>query len=618
MMRPTDAAPPPRRLPRPTWGLTDGLLAVPGVVIAVLGWTHRWMAEDGFIYLRIAHNLSTGHGPVFNRGERVEAYTGVLWTGILAVADLLLPVRFEWIAVVLGLVTTTAGVVMMAVGARVLVRSERTGGVTVPLGAAVFAALWPAWCYATSGLETGLIFAWLGACLWVLAAWATGREPMSRSGAALLGLGWLVRPELVVYSALFMGVVLIGDRRRAARRDRGRVVLAFVALPVAYQLFRMAYFGMLVSNTAIAKEGSDSNLQRGWSYARDFAGPYWLWVPLVALLAGGYLPLLVDRAADRRGVRLDLRSAPARNLVLLAFPLGALLNAGYVIAVGGDYHHARMFLPPLFAFAAPVGSVALSRRHLVAAFALVWAGVSVLSLRPDQQKGGNWMANGFLAPRDFGKVTADDYGWGRHGPRLRWYQGPHRRLLYGEVGPGFYAPLGVRPASGLPLPAAAFYGVGVAAYAPGGDLHVIDLMGLADGFTSHLEKRAAPPGSLERFPGHEKPLPPAWQAALLTRPGTTVTDKTFLVYGAPLVPTARGRAFAVQVAWARAALRCPRLVSLRNASRGALGPGRMASNLLGSFRRTELRIPPEPRLAYRRFCGRGTPAEVRAARRAGR
>ena len=52
------------------------LLAAPVAFLAVVGWTHRWMTDDGFIYLRVVQQIQDGNGPVFNVGERVEVYTG--------------------------------------------------------------------------------------------------------------------------------------------------------------------------------------------------------------------------------------------------------------------------------------------------------------------------------------------------------------------------------------------------------------------------------------------------------------------------------------------------------------------------------------------------------------
>ena len=53
------------------------------VAAALFGWgawQRRWIADDGLIVLRTVRNLLAGNGPVFNKGERVEANTSTLWT----------------------------------------------------------------------------------------------------------------------------------------------------------------------------------------------------------------------------------------------------------------------------------------------------------------------------------------------------------------------------------------------------------------------------------------------------------------------------------------------------------------------------------------------------------
>jgi arabinofuranosyltransferase len=586
----------PRRSPSRARGAAQvALFALPVVWISVLAWTHRWMTEDGFIYLRIARNLGAGDGPVFNPGERVEAYTGVLWVGLLGAGDVLTPIRLEWISIGLGIVGTAAAITLVLAGARKLwVRADERS-LFVPLGAVVFVALFPVWAYATSGLETGLVFTWLAACLWILARWAgrpDGRVLLLEM--VVLGLGWLVRPEMVLFSAAFVLVVLGGRWSGDTWRQRITAVAAAVALPLAYQVFRMGYFGSLVANTAIAKEGTGGNLDRGIDYLADFADPYWLWVPAVGLLAGGYAPLAARLARRNRGAG-DGR----RALVVAAFVGSGLLNAAYVVVVGGDYHHARMFLPALFAVCAPVAAVPATRRHLAALAVGAWAVAAVIWFRPDQHEADNWLANGFLAPGGFGNVTAEDLGWGDEGDSFAWYQGP---AYYYEVGIGRYPQADMELDPSIELPFGAFWGVGVSGYSVGSDFHVLDQLGLADSFTAHLEGAPSLHPVLPRFPGHEKPIPGPWVAARVTPDGSTPDPRYFPAFGNPLIPPTDGAEFQSEVEAARQALGCDEVAELLASSQAPMSPGRFAENLFRSVENTFLRIPPDPHDARDRFC----------------
>jgi arabinofuranosyltransferase len=555
------------------------------------------VSEDAFIYLRVVRQIRAGHGPVFNVGERVEAFTGPLWTLILAVADLVTPVRLEWLAVVLSIAFGALGISFAMAGARRLWLRTHRDALFLPLGAAAFVALLPVWIYSSDGLEVGLVFGWLGLCLWILASWA--RDPntkLSIPRAMALGLGWLIRPELVLVSALFFVLVLGGDRQLRSKRELLVTALAMLALPVAYQVFRMGYYGSLVSNTAIAKEGSSTNWSRGMSYFRDFVDPYWLWVPVAALLIGGYLPLL---ALQRRLTRV--------SAVACTFLFASVLVVVYVVAIGGDYLHARLLLPALFAFCAPVAVVPLTRQHVVALVVAPWALVAMFWLKPDQY-GKNFLAHGFeiTLPGGYHLVTVDDLGWGKSGTLRAWYDGPG---FYLEADPERYVREDLPLASNISLPFGAFYGVGVTGYAMGTNFHVLDLVGLADSFTAHLEPSSAESHALA---GHQKPLPPPWLAARVTAPGSQVSAGEFHLYFTPMIPPTTGVQFDEQVAWARAALKCPAIEQLTAAADAPMNLHRFASNLVHSFSNTRMRIPPDPEAAYHKFCGQGTPPEVRA------
>ena len=427
------------------------------------GWVNRWLTDDGFIYLRVVQQIRAGNGPVFNDGERVEAFTGTLWVALLAVADVVTPVRLEWIAVLLGLGFGAAGLGLAMAGARRLVPQAYDRRWFVPCGAVVFVALTPVWVWATSGLETGLAFAWLGACLWVLASWSrSGAARVSYPAAVLLGLGWLVRPELALFSAAFVAVVLVGEWRRSGVRRRVALVAVALALPVAYQIFRMGYFGSITPNTAVAKEGGSTNFERGWLYLQDLVDPYWLWVPALALVAGAYLPLA--------SILTSLRG----RLTVAAFVTCGVLQGAYMVAVGGDYMHGRLFLPGLFALCAPVAVIPATRRHLAAVVIAPWAAIAIVAFRPLQYD--VQLTNLTVLPEPNRRVTTDDYGWGRDGPGRGWYEGPD--VYVQEVFTKFRrADIEVR--EDLDLPIGLFSGVGLASYAMGPDFYTLDGLGLA-------------------------------------------------------------------------------------------------------------------------------------------
>ena len=110
--------------PDARWLLGAALLALPVVILAIGAWNYRWMADDGFINLRIVKQILAGHGPVFNAGERVEASTSPLWVALLTAGDLLTPLRIEWVAVLGGMVLTLGGLTLALTGSIRLQRAH--------------------------------------------------------------------------------------------------------------------------------------------------------------------------------------------------------------------------------------------------------------------------------------------------------------------------------------------------------------------------------------------------------------------------------------------------------------------------------------------------------------
>jgi arabinofuranosyltransferase len=215
------------------WSAVDRMLvAVPPVVWLIFGWHRRWITDDGLIAARTVREMLAGNGPVFNSGERVEANTSALWTWLIA--------GFSWVSTVdvykvmmyTGLLLAPLGLLFALLGARKLHQRTAPGRRLVPLGALIVAALPPFWDFATSGLEESLIFFWLGVCWWLLCS----LDPQSGNRRAfatafVLGLGWLVRPDMLVGTLCFL--VGFWFALRPTPRRAVALLSAAAALPLA-------------------------------------------------------------------------------------------------------------------------------------------------------------------------------------------------------------------------------------------------------------------------------------------------------------------------------------------------------------------------------------------------
>ncbi|HMG28265.1 MAG TPA: hypothetical protein VKH36_15795 [Acidimicrobiia bacterium] len=559
---------------------------VPVVIVLVMGWQRRWISDDGFINFRYVDQIRHGNGPVFNAGERVEAFTSPLWLALLSLLDLVLPLRVEWIAVASGLILTALGFVFAAAGANRLWRELVGDGFSFPAGLLVFAALPPVWDFATSGLDNALGVAWLGASWWTLCRRVLPqRAPNQRAKTAsigacmLIGLGPLVRPDLGIMTVAFLAVLLVAE---ASWRARGRVIAWALALPLAYQVFRMAYYAALVPNTALAKEAGASEWTRGWGYLLDTVRPYRLWIPLLLLVALGLIPLV--QYVRVRGSRTES--------ILIAAPIaGGLAHALYVVRVGGDFMHARMLLPSLLCLLLPLAVVFVRGWRWIPAVLLApWILVSALVLRPTYD---GVPGTGITDERAFyvtgsgraNPIRIEDYRDGA----LESERGGLAARRVAELG-GRGLVLGLNTAVLLPLKngvvetpiVSVVLTLGLYGYAAGPKVFVVDSLGLSTALGSHF--RVPPPPAnypSHGWAGHDKRHTEVWDVARYAAP-------------APFEPR--------DLRDARRSLRCGSVPELLDAVTAQFGPRRAWSNFWDSFHLTTFRIPEDPARAVRELC----------------
>lgn len=573
------------------------MVVLPALVLGVLGWRRRWISDDGMIYIRPVRQILAGHGPVFNVGERAEVATSALWQWLLALGSALTTLDPVRVAIYGGLALTMIGFGLAAAGTWRFAGP----GVRIPAAVLVAPAVPPFWDYATSGLETGLTFAWAGS-IWFL---LTGLSARSSRGsllayAVIVGLGPLVRPELAVVAAAFLlaGYLVV----RPSRRTAGVLLAAAGALPLTYQVFRMGFYGVLTPLPGLTKEAGASDWSRGGRYLTDFLGTYWLWVFVLIV------PLLL--IASSWGAHAER----SRSVVAAAPVTAGLLLFLYTLRVGGDWMHARMLLLPTVLVLLPVLIVSVpggwtALRDVKAArsrgeqrwwaatatasgavVVLLWAGLA-LTVRPpfddpaslyeDVRQGSRQLTGTYPTSADDWRTALPDLNSAllqaeREGrPTLLAFGydarvhpvalHPQRRIAPGDIA----ATAGYLGAAGAVVPL---------------DEAVVDHLSLGSPLGAHLE--------IERaiWPGHEKLLSTDWVLADLGAPGAAVP--TEVAWAAP----------PERVLAARRVLACGRVAELQASVREPLTAGRFLRNLWGAPKRTALRIPRDPVRAEEIFC----------------
>ena len=293
-------------------------------LVSVFTWiflANAWLGDDAYITFRVVWNFVHGYGPVFNPGERVQAYTHPLWMLVMTVAHFVTR-DFFFTAQVVSYAFVLAALL------RIARRAESAAAATVlfvwVLSSKAFVD------YASSGLEYPLSYCLLA---YFFTRWfAVAERPLEgrdllRFGA-IAGLAFVNRIDSVLLYAVPLAWLVL----QMLRTNRSRLVplLAGFALPAgAWLLFATIYYGFPLPNTYYAKvaTGIPSSLlyRQGLAYLFNSLAH-----DPVTLISIGFAAALAVRAG-----------AAARAAVA-----SALLYVLYTVSVGGDFMSGRFFAMP--------------------------------------------------------------------------------------------------------------------------------------------------------------------------------------------------------------------------------------------------------------------------------
>jgi arabinofuranosyltransferase len=443
--------------------------------------------------------------------------------------------------------------------------------------------------------------------------------------AFVAGFSVLVRPDLALMGGLALIMMLVAAR---TWRRRALIVVAGGFLPVAYEIFRMGYYGLLVPGTALAKDAAGDKWSQGMIYLANFNAPYAVWVPVVLLLPLGALLVAARRrpsflrpmpAPDYGRFARAVQSPPA----VVAFVLvSGLLQGLYWIRQGGDFMHGRVLLAPLFCLLAPVAVIPVtvpdgadySRETgywAAGAAGALWLGVAGWSLWAANSPGMGDDAthvtySGIVDERRFyaqatghaHPLTATDYlDYPRMAAVLTAIENtpegalllPSGNYTQWDLVPMLPPPPGSPPGAQKPQHAVFFTNLGMVGMNVGLDVRVIDQIGLANPIAQHTERLKH--GRI----GHDKNLFPDW----------VIADGPWV----KLPPGIPGYLDVNWVAQAVAALQCPETKAMLSSVRAPMTLHRFVSNVLHSFEFTKYRIDRVPLYELAR-CGLPVPPAI--------
>ncbi len=252
------------------------------IVVVLAGRLLPALADDSFIYLRVAANVAGGEGWLYNPGEHANPATSVLYTLVVTAIGALAGFGAH------TLVIAWSATLFALLCVHYLAWRESDGwtiAVTITLGAGLGARLLGA-----VGMETALLLALVSAT-----ALAYRRHGDGWQVGLLAGLTALTRPEGIFVLAV-IGLLELARRRIAWR---SALVAALSLLP--WLAFATWAFGSALSHTAAVKAAQRSY---GWWATRpDFLTgflqqPRWLWLTLGLAAAGLAVAWLRARKQD--------------------------------------------------------------------------------------------------------------------------------------------------------------------------------------------------------------------------------------------------------------------------------------------------------------------------------
>lgn len=292
-----------------------------------------FMTDDAYISLRYSQRLLQGHGLTWNNMRPpVEGYTNLLWV-LLCAGMGALGIGLETAAHALGIVSTVAAIAAVAAQvfrdypAKIRFLSALIGCLALTLSAPVAA-------WSLGGLEQPLLAALLAWTAYFGLRWVAGPKGNARDAMAmgiLLALAVLARADAALFTALFYaGAVLADGVRTSTMITRARMLLLPIAAFVGQEIFRRAYYGEWLPNTAYVKVAFTLHrLRTGLKY--DLMGVRSEFVFMLLVLVGCAALWI---AGKRRQV-----------IFLLTPAVGWLV---YIFLVGGDiFPSYRHFVPAM-------------------------------------------------------------------------------------------------------------------------------------------------------------------------------------------------------------------------------------------------------------------------------
>ena len=295
-----------------------------------------WLNDDSIFTIRTILNWLDGYGPVFNIGERVQAYTHPLW--FLVLSFFLAISNSIYLAVFLASLALSLATVAIVIGR---ISTSFISGVFAMLALLCSKAFID---YSTSGLENPLSHLLLALACYC--AFAFDQRPQKKlliwfslSVAAV----FLTRNDLVLCLTPIIFYVFL---RAKSLKLSYWPAIGIGCIPIlAWLGFSILYYGFPFPNTAYAKLGNGIDQMDLIAQGRFYFLDSLIWDPITLIvIVLGFL--------------IALRST--RLIQMLA--LGVFAYLLYILVIGGDFMSGRFFSAPFLLMVIGIAHTPLSTR----------------------------------------------------------------------------------------------------------------------------------------------------------------------------------------------------------------------------------------------------------------
>ena len=283
-----------------------------------------WLTDDSAITLRTVLNFINGYGPVFNVGERVQAYTHPIWFLLISLFSILLPNIYTATFALSILISILVFYFLFFKVAR----KNWSGLFTIALLLVSKSYI----DFETSGLENPLSHLLLVVIFFKGFSFSNPQKNADcnknqRSFFFYCALLVLNRQDLLL---LILPVVIwvLTISENSFKKSIKNFLIGFIPF-ILWIIFSIIYYGSFVPNTAYAKLNTGipiyEKLSQGYLYLRDLV----IYDPFTFAL-----------------IVVGIFSGFKKSSYTRLFSIGICIYLAYVVNIGGDFMSGRFFTAP--------------------------------------------------------------------------------------------------------------------------------------------------------------------------------------------------------------------------------------------------------------------------------